>query len=169
MAHLADPEVVEIREQVEVWYAGGDGVKRRRFLDFVIRFRSGLVRAVSVKDRKGVKAHVDELREVALGVLDFECDEWVVLSDADVSREEETDAWLIRECLKDHDGSAIRAVRRALPSLPARIPLSGVADATGLGSRGRRAAIALVAFGDLALENGEHLQGDPWLVNRNAS
>lgn len=73
---------------------------------------------------------------------------------------------LILRCGRDRDHAGQDAVRTALRGLGVVTTLREIAEATGLGVRGARAAVALLQSGVLASPHGERLRLDLPLENR---
>lgn len=166
IALLADPDVVELREQVKVVYVDRYGDRRTHCLDLLVILRDGTRRARSVKRAGRGAAHAEEFSQVAAGAENLDADEFVILTDHDVTDAELCNAQQVLASGREHDAVAQRAVREACGRLPARVTLREVAVASGLSKRGYRAALVLFKTGELKLACGDEIAPGLEVANR---
>lgn len=162
------PGVVRIREQRTVRYRLG-GIDRTYTFDVVVDWACGTRVAYAVK------ATTNELRAgdtpailTAVGAqlgTRFAHQYRAVTNDT-LDPVALLNARLIVRCGRDHDYAAMDVVRDSLPRLGRSATLREVAEATGLGRRGVRAAVALIQSGVLANPGGARLDLDLPLESR---
>ncbi|MES0022412.1 MULTISPECIES: hypothetical protein [unclassified Mesorhizobium] len=158
------PQTLEIREQQKAEYIQ-HGEKRRHYFDFVQRTASGRI-AYAVKYKEDVD---DDLRETLRLVSEQQgdrfADEFRILTEKDLTLTQIENAREILAYASDFDFEGQALVTAALQGLPARVLLADVVRVTGLGERGRRAAVALVQKGLLKVPANVRLADNALLVN----
>lgn len=87
------------------------------------------------------------------------------LSETDIDRTTIANASAIIRCARDYDEEAMDLLRAHLPSCGTTISLQECGKIAGLGSRGYRAAIALLQSGWLTIPAGERIGHDTVLCN----
>ncbi|MGB3643572.1 MAG: hypothetical protein WBA15_03760 [Mesorhizobium sp.] len=162
---LAAPETLCVREQQHVSFIR-HGQKRSHYFDFVQRQARKRI-AYAVKYEEDVD---DDLRET-LGLVcdqvgDRFADEFHIITEKDLTKEQIENAGDILECASDFDSEGQAAVEAALRGLPSRVRLEEIVHAAGQGSRGRRAALTLIQKGLLKVPPAVRLCDDAVLVNR---
>jgi hypothetical protein len=155
---IARPDVKAIREQQVVSYSDGP-VTRRHFFDYVVTWLDGSRTAYAVKytadsDRQGLR-RVLEL--VAAGNGDAFADEYGILTEKGIDEVSIRNGRYVIECSADFDEEGRGLVRSTLAHCAARISLADIGSVTGLGTRGRRAAVSLIQDGCLEVAPGESL------------
>ncbi|WP_095085642.1 hypothetical protein [Mesorhizobium sophorae] len=160
-------ETLEIREQQKAEYIQ-HGKKRKHYFDFVQRQASGRI-AYAVKYEQDVD---DDLRETLRLISEQQgdrfADEFRILTEKDLTLTQIENAREILAYASDFDFEGQALVTAALQGLPARVLLADVVRETGLGERGRRAAVALVQKGLLKVPANVRLADNALLVNRAA-
>ncbi|MFD2053646.1 hypothetical protein ACFSQT_11265 [Mesorhizobium calcicola] len=160
-------ETQEIREQQKAEYIQ-HGKKRKHYFDFVQRQASGRI-AYAVKYEQDVD---DDLRETLRLISEQQgdrfADEFRILTEKDLTLAQIENAREILAYASDFDFEGQALVTAALQGLPARVLLADVVRVTGLGERGRRAAVALVQKGLLKVPANVRLTDNALLVNRAA-
>ncbi|MBS3652082.1 hypothetical protein KEU06_26115 [Pseudaminobacter sp. 19-2017] len=164
---LTLPETLEVREQQAAEYVQC-GRKRVHYFDFVQHLASGRI-AYAVKYEDDVD---DELREtlrcVAQQVGDRFAGEFRTLTEKDLTRIQVENAQDVLDAARDFDFEGQSLAAAVLKALPARVTLAEIARASGLGERGRRAAVALVQKGLLKVPSNERLTSNALLFNQAA-
>jgi hypothetical protein len=162
---IANPDIVEIREQQRATFLF-DGELKEHFFDFVVTWRSGRRTAYAVKYQEDVGPDLRRMLQAAatdrrLGLAhDFR-----FLTEADIDRVTIANASAVIRCARDYDEEALELLRTHLPSCGSDIRLRDCGDIAGLGSRGYRAAIALLQSGWLSMKAGERIGLDTVLSN----
>ncbi|KRB31501.1 hypothetical protein [Mesorhizobium sp. Root172] len=161
------PETLDICEQQKAEYIQ-HGEKRKHYYDFVQRQASGRI-AYAVKYEEDVD---DDLRETLRLTSEQQgdrfADEFRILTEKDLTLTQIANAREILAYASDFDFEGQALVTAALQGLPARVLLADVVRVTGLGERGRRAAVALVQKGLLKVPANVRLADNALLVNRAA-
>lgn len=155
-----------MREQVLVKYVDRAGDRRTHWLDLLVVLKDGTRRACSVKRHGREAAHSDEFLQVAAGAVEFDADEFVILTDQDVTDVEFANAQHILASGREHDAVGQQAAREACARLPGRVTLGKVAQASGFGERGYRATLVLFKTGELALTPGDEIAPGLEVANR---
>jgi len=161
-------DVDDIREQVTVRYTWRGAVRRYTF-DVVVKLHKGPRIAYAVK-----RSERELLRDDTIEILKaIEVEHGSRIADAYRTVTYESldpvaleNARLIVRCGRDQDIAAQRRVRECLADLPATVTLERIAQASGIGHRGLRAAIALIQSGILVLPCGQPLASNLPMVNR---
>ena len=166
---LANPRVVDICEQQRIVYSV-DGEARHYTCDFVVTWASGLRVAYEVKyaadaDRKDTASL---LLTVAQGCTDEVADEFQIITEKELDLATIENSVLVVACANDQDGQALDAVERWLGEASETVTLVEIERGTGLGSRARRAAVALIQAGRLTVPPGEVIHADLPLSNNGA-
>ena len=150
---VASPNVSEVREQQVIRY-GGPGVGTPTYhCDFRVRWSSGTTSTVEVKYEEDVvgKAVATKIAGIGRNALVGGTDDYRTATELDIDEVTIANARAIVACALDDDPEALDAVRRALPRMPDGFDLGELADASGLGFRGYRAATALLQSDALSL------------------
>lgn len=169
---VASPHVREVREQQLIRYRGSNGGAPQYHSDFQVHWWNGVISTVEVKyeedsKRKAVPTKIGEIgRSAFFGMTD----DYRVVTQLDLDAVTIANARAIVACALDDDPEGLEAARRALPRMPESFSLGDVADASGLGFRGYRAAVALLQSGALSLDAGVRIGPDaPARVGRQAA
>lgn len=167
MALIANPRVVDIREQRRIEYKR-EGRTLRYTCDLVVTWESGLRVAYEVKYAEDVVRQGTDalLVDVAARCDDTVADEFRILTETDLDLVTIQNGAFVIECAKDQDRLAMEAVGRWLTLAPDVVTLTDVDIGTGLGLRARRAAVALIQTGMLAVPTGEIICEQLGLTNR---
>lgn len=165
---IALSDVVEIREQVTKKYRRHGGERSYTF-DIVVRMRSGRVIAWAVK-RTEEELMGDDTCEILKAIhaehgTSF-ADEYRSVTYEKLDPVALKNAKFIVDCGGDQDVAAQARVRDVLADLPAMVTPRQIGEATKLGCRGARAAIALIQSGILGVPPGRELNADRPLENR---
>lgn len=153
---IASPDVRAVREQQVIRYRGPNGGTPEYHSDYEVDWRSGVVSTIECKyeedsKRKAVPAKIAGIgRNAVSGITD----DYRIVTQFDLDDVTVANARSIVACALDDDPEGLAAVRRALPGMPEGFALGDVADASGLGFRGYRAAVALLQSGALSLAPG---------------
>ncbi|MHB2264814.1 hypothetical protein [Aliihoeflea sp. PC F10.4] len=142
------------------------GRRATHTLDLLVILNDGTRRACSVKPEERADAHVEEFVQVVRGVCGFEADEFVILTDWDVSDVEFANATAILHSASLHDVAGQNQVRECAARLPGRVSLADVARASRLGERGYRAALVLLKTGELAFDGVDEISPRLQVENR---
>lgn len=160
---LTLPETLEVREQQKAEYTQ-DGQKRVHYFDYVQQLANGRI-AHAVKYEDDVD---DELREtlrlVSEQLGDRFADEFRILTEKDLTRIQIENAQDVLDAARDFDVKGQSLAVAALQALPARVTLADIANVSGLGKRGGRAAMTLVQKGLLKVPPNERLADDNTLL-----
>jgi hypothetical protein len=162
------PDVVNIREQVTVRYRWRGTVRKYTF-DVVVRLRDGRRVAYATKrsERELLNDDTIEILEaIAAEHGSRVADEYRTVTYETLDPIALKNAKLIVGCGRDQDIAGQRRVREVLADLGPTVTLREVAEASGLGDRGVRAAVALIQSGILMPPRGQHLALDLPMENR---
>ncbi|THF58150.1 hypothetical protein [Ollibium composti] len=164
---LALPETLWVHEQQHVAFVR-DGQQRHHYFDFVQRQARGRI-AYAVKYEQDVDDDLLEtLRLVCEQVGDRFADEYLIITEKDLTRTQIENAGDILACASDFDFAVQAAVEAVLSELPSQVRLDEIVRATGQGDRARRAALTLIQKGILKVPPNVRLGDDVVLVNRAA-
>jgi hypothetical protein len=158
---IASPAVASVREQQNVRRVCGQHAPNW-ICDAMITWVDGSRSACEFKyEEDALKQGTRErLREIAKAVPQF-ADDFRLLTEARLDEATIANANLVISCAGDFDRTAQNLVRDIVTShRRARIKLSTIVKAVGLGERGRRAAIALVQSGLLTPVGGRRIGED---------
>ena len=162
----AQPTTVDLREQVRARFRWGTSTSMH-WLDFVRTRADGLRIAYAVKYADAVD---DELRAVLDAIAAYEgdsiADEYRILKETDLDAVSIENARLVCECARDHDRHALEAVRAVLPGYGERMTFGEIAENSGFGWRGYRAAVALVQSGLVEAERGTAIGPDTVAIGK---
>ncbi|TPK96981.1 MULTISPECIES: hypothetical protein [unclassified Mesorhizobium] len=165
---LAKPETLELREQQKVQFFQ-NGQRRTCWIDFIQRQSGGRI-AYAVKHKVDVDEDLREtLRLVCEQIGDRIAEEFRIFTEKDLTLTQIENAKDIVAYAADYDFEAQTIVAAALPKLPARISLHAIAQASGLGERGWRAAVTLIQKGLLVVPANVRLGDQAILVNHGAN
>ncbi|WP_157944540.1 hypothetical protein [Mangrovicella endophytica] len=159
---VASPDVRAVREQQLIRYRCPNSGTPEYHSDYQVDWWSGVVSTIECKydedsERKAVPAKIGGIgRNAVLGTTD----DYRVVTQFDLDDITIANARAIVACALDDDPEGLEAVRRALPGMPEGFALGDVADASGLGFRGYRAAVALLQSGALSLAPGVAVSPD---------
>ncbi len=171
------PDVERLREQVpSVWY-DPDGQSRTHWFDIVTETPDGIRIAQAVKYEadvldSGIEAVLLRLSRSASDPANIGADgrpfadEYRILDERTVCGVVVYNAELIQRFLGDRDHQAVAAVRAWLRDAPADFPLDAAKAVDGLGFRGMRALVALLASGEVVLRGHERIEPVTIFVNR---
>ncbi len=163
---VAMPRVAEVREQQVVVFSR-QGRVRRHIFDFIVRWTDGCLTAYAVKYAQDIAEDLlADLGAIRDSVGDSVANEYSTLSETDIDRITIENAKLIVVSASDFDFAGQHTVRTVLRSMGREVRLGEIANSTGLGERGYRAALSLFQSGDLVSKPGELL--DPALSVVNA-
>ncbi|TPK66326.1 hypothetical protein FJ546_06005 [Mesorhizobium sp. B2-4-19] len=164
---LTLPETLEVREQQKAEYIQ-HGEKRKHYFDFVQRQASGRI-AYAVKYEQDVDDELLEtLRLISEQQGDRFADQYRILTEKDLTLTQIENAREILAYASDFDFEGQALVSAALQRLPARVLIADIVRTTGLGERGRRAAVALIQKGLLKVPANVRLADNAFLINRAA-
>ncbi len=167
---LSLPSVAKAREQVSVRYRW-KGIVRTYTIDVVVRLRNGRRVAFAVK-----RSMPELLRDDTIAIIEAiaaehgarVADEYRTVTYESLDPVALENAKLILACGRDHDIAGQRLVGEILADLGQTVSLREIAEASGLGGRGVRAAVALIQSGILMPPRGEHLALDLPMENRSS-
>lgn len=162
------PGVRRIREQRTVEYVLG-GTPRAYTFDVFVEWKDGLREAIAVRQTEADLRADDTLKVIAAICAQHGAklaDDYRTITYETLDPVAVLNGRFILRCGRDHDYAGQEATRAALRRLGAVTTLREVAEATGLGARGARAAVALLQSGILASPPGERLRLDLPLENR---
>lgn len=165
---ISMPDVVTIREQVSVNYQWRGRIRKYTF-DIVAeeRDRHRVAYAVKHSDEALLRDDTIEIVEtIAAEHGSKVADEFRTVTYESLDPIALENAKLILDCGRDHDLEAQRLVTKILADLGPTVTLRDIAEASGLGDRGVRAAIALIQSGILMLPRGRDLTIDLPMQNR---
>lgn len=163
---VTKPNVIEVREQQAVRYRK-NGRDHTHFVDYVVTWKNGLRTAFAVKYVVDVDDNlVETLRLVSDQAGDRFADDYRIATEKQLTKVQIENAKDILACGADGDAEGRTMVADALRELPRSARLAAIADASGLGARGYRAAIALVQEGALEVPKGKRIAPDAVLHNR---
>lgn len=143
---LARPETAEIEEQVSFPWCDRDGSRRTHFFDFRIVRRDGTRVALAVKPEKRLKSgrFLAEIRRIAGQVTPDFADEVRLFTDRHIDRIELHNAELFH-AVRQPDPEADDAASDVTAGLVGAVPLDELSRRIGLGPRGFRALVRLMA------------------------
>lgn len=163
---MADPEVHDVREQQRMPSFSHNGRSVLHYMDFLVTWRSGRRSACSVKY---VADQTPEFKELiaAMGhkVGDDFADDYRILSEAEIGLNDIWNAARIVSAAKDFDLEAQAFLAHELRSFRGWVTLAECDDLLADGTRGSRAAKALIKTGRLVLPKGERLHAGSLLRN----
>lgn len=154
---LADPEVVDIREQPPaIDYVEADGTPVSYTWDAIVSLRSGTRILVAIKPETiALKTGLRErIARFAAQTPRSVADKAVLITGEKLPRDLVHDAMLIQSVRRDPDRSADVTVRTFVAGLAGTVTVATIVAATGLGALGFRATVRLVADGTLAVVGG---------------
>ncbi|RFC62741.1 hypothetical protein DYI37_12255 [Fulvimarina endophytica] len=159
---VASPDVRAVREQQVIRYRGPSGGTPEYHSDYEVDWRSGTVSTIECKyeedsERKAVPA---KIAGIGRNAVSGSTDDYRVVTQFDLDDVMIANARAIVACALDDDPEGLAAVRRALPCMPQRFVLGDLAETSGFGFRGYRAAVALLQSGSLSLEPGVRVSPD---------
>lgn len=159
---VASPAVTKVEEQQRIRYRDADGADWTYTSDFRVTWRSGRVSTIEAKYvADAVKGRTTERLElIAANAIDGMTDDYRIVTERDVDEVSIANARDIVGCGLDDDVLGKRHVADVLKRLPSTTTLAEVVDASGLGVRGYRAAVALLQSGVLSLGPGVRIQPD---------
>ncbi|KQT48995.1 hypothetical protein ASG43_09190 [Aureimonas sp. Leaf454] len=171
---VAAPQVAEIEEQVRpVRFLDRAGIDRSHCFDVRVRLICG--RRVAIAFKYEEDAHRDGLAELLQTIAQqaFEedangnrvpfADEYRIVTERHLDGIRVRNAEMVVECGSDFDEEGQAIVRDRLAGAPRSFALGEVGRMTGLGSRGFRAAVALVQAGIVEVPLN-HLIGSATMV-----
>lgn len=151
---LADPDVVELREQPPaIEYIDRQGVKRTHTFDMVVTRRDGSRIAVAVKpshraERSGLRA---TLALIAAQMPRHFADGVQLLTEQQLHRDAVHDALLIHTMRRRPNPAHDEQLRALVAQLAGQATVRSLVAASGLGSHGFGSVVRLIAEGTLAI------------------
>ena len=162
---IAHPDVIDVREQQRAVFMFR-GELTEHFFDIVVTWRSGRRTAYAVKYRNDIDADLLAMLQVVSADRGIRlAHDFRTLSETQIDKISIANASAIIRCARDFDEDAMDTLRSHLPSNSPTIRLRDCGDIAGLGSRGYRAAIALLQSGWLSITPGDHIGLDTVLSN----
>ncbi len=162
---IADPRILEIREQQRVDIPFGDRT-RIHHIDFLVFWKNGRISACSVKYEKDVTGDlVALLKAAAVRVGDRFADDYRLFKETGITRTKLWNARQIIGCAKDFDFEAQETLAGMLGKKGDHVRVGDCDAMLGDGQRGSRAAMALIKTGRLVVPKGVRLDGNTVLRN----
>lgn len=159
---IARSDLKEIREQQSCTYFGN----WRHTFDFIVEQLDGTRVAYAVKYEEDVTPELEDiLKNIASEHGSLVADEFRILTEKDLNLIQLNNARHILDCALDFDFEAQSMVEQYLNDAPRYLCLQQIADDTGLGSDGYRAAVAMIFSRKLRANNTERLSGSVLVEN----
>lgn len=164
-ALISMPEVADIREQQLVTFVR-KGRNREHYFDFIVSWTDGSVTAYAAKYSQDIDQELSlDLCAMRDTWGDAVADEYSTLSETDFDDSTIENSKLIIASALDFDFEGQTEVRLKLRSMGREMRLGEIANATGLGDRGYRAALSLIQGGDLLCTPGRLLEPSAIVFN----